>query len=153
MVAYGTKLAGISFEDAERDWFERRYAELDVGEGLLFRAEAVSYSYVIDADREEYGSTSPQLELFGYQVLRWTPHGATLKHVYSGARPKWVDLRPGAKQWASRTAREAVEQFRDRRQRQLYVLARQRRRAKAELNLAVRALHPVHTILQGAPGI
>lgn len=104
--------------------------------GWLIRAEVVSYSYVIDADREEYGSTAGAIELFAFPVARFTPHGATLKNIWSGARKRWVDLRPNAKQWASRTADDAVRQLMLRRERQLYVLARQTRRAQYELDLA-----------------
>jgi len=139
VIAYGTPI-GADLEAAERDWTERRLAGLDTKAGVLYRVEAVSYSYVVDADREEYGSTDPRLELFGYIVERWTPCGATLAHSWSGARRRWVNLDPGAKQWASRTCREAIEQFKRRRQGQLHILARQTRRAERELDLALCAL-------------
>lgn len=101
---------------------------------ILWRVEAVRYSYTVDADREEYGTTDPRLELFGLTVLRYTPHGATL-HEMSGCRRRWVDLRPGAKQYASRTVAEAVEQFASRRRAQIYILRRQLARAERELAL------------------
>jgi hypothetical protein len=100
----------------------------------LFRVEAVSYSYTVDADREEYGSTDPRLEAFALEVLRFTEHGATLREM-SGARNRWVNLRPGAKQYASRTVAEAVEQFASRRRAQIYILRRQLARAERELAL------------------
>ncbi len=139
-MAYGTKLA--DFSDLESAGAR---ALLSAGirrgpppHGVLYRVEAVSYSYVVNADYEEYGSTSPALEITAYYVRNWTPHGATLDDLYSGARRKWVDLRSGANEWASRTAREAVEQFAARRRRQLYILNRQVSRAKYELQLAER---------------
>lgn len=100
----------------------------------LFRVEAVSYSYTVDADREEYGSTEPRLEVFALEVLRWTEQGATLREM-SGARNRWVNLQPGAKQYASRTVAEAVEQFASRRRAQIYILQRQLRRAEEDLRL------------------
>lgn len=74
---------------------------------------------------------------------------ATLKNIWSGARPKWTDLRPGAKQWASRTAREAIEQLAERRRRQLWVLNRKVQRAEYDMKLAKRALEepPQETVL------
>lgn len=136
-MAYGTKLAYFAtIEDAERHALDCAYCPQGASPcGFLYRVEAVSYSYIIDADYEEYGSTAPALELQAYRVRNWTTYGATLS-IYSGARPKWVDLRPGAKQWASRSAREAVEQFAARRKRQLYVLEGQMLRARYELQLA-----------------
>ncbi len=137
-MAYGTKITGdFDKVQAEAIARESRYGD---PVGWLFRVEAVSYSYVVDADREEYGSTTPALEVQAYAVTRWTPCGATLRDIWSGAKPKWVDLRPGAKQWASRSVREAVEQLAERRRRQLYVLARQTRRAEYERDLAERML-------------
>lgn len=138
-IAGGTPLT-LDFDAAEQDWTARRLLFAGPVAGVLYRVEAVSYSYVVDADREEYGSTDPRLELFGFIVAKWTPHGATLAHAWSGARRRWVDLRPGAKQWASRTARDAVEQFAKRRRAQLYILARQTLRAEYDLQLAERLL-------------
>jgi hypothetical protein len=80
------------------------------------------------------------LEVHAYPVLRETPCGATLLNIWSGARPKWVDLREGAKQWASRSVREAVEQFAERRRRQVWILNRQVLRAEYERDLATRTL-------------
>jgi hypothetical protein len=100
----------------------------------LFRVEAVRYSQTIDADAELYGSTDPRLEVFPLRVHAWTQHGATLEE-WSGARRRWVDLRPEAKQYASRTVAEAVEQFAKRRRAQIYLVERQLRRAQDELRL------------------
>ena len=102
----------------------------------LFRIEAVSY-----AQSDEYGdfvrSSTPALEVSAYPVAKWTECGATLK-IWSGARPKWVDLRPG-KQWASRTIEEAVRQFEQRRARQIWILQRQLASAEYERKLAISA--------------
>lgn len=139
MPAYGTPLTADLLA-AEREWTEQSLAHIPHEKGVLYRVEVVSYSYVVDADRDEYGSTDPRLEMFGYVVHNWTPCGATLAHSWSGCKRRWVDLRPGAKQWASRTAREAVEQLAIRRERQLYILAKQTRRAQRELDLAAQLL-------------
>lgn len=105
---------------------------------LLFRVEAVRYSgcSLTEWGGEEYYTTAPRLEVFCFPVLRWTPYGATLEIVeLPGCRNKWVDLRSDAKQFASRTVQEAVDQFAERRRRQLYILARQQSRAEQELAL------------------
>lgn len=107
---------------------------------ILYRAEARSYAYCVDPDYDEWASTAPKLVIDEYEVLRWTPNGATLK-VMSGARHKWVDL-TGDRQWASRTREEAIDQFRLRRERQMYVLKRQLARAEYERQLAITASQP-----------
>lgn len=112
----------------------------DWGPDVLFRVEAVQYSYVADAEREEYRATDPKLEVFAFDVVKWTEHGATLD-TWSGARRRWVDLRPGAKQWASRTVDEALAKLAARRKRQLYILGKQVARAQREIDLCERALN------------
>ena len=102
---------------------------------LLFRVEAVRYSgCTLDQfGGENYYVTDSRLELFAFPVTRWTPCGATIVGV--AGRNKWCDLRPGAKQWASRTPRDALEQLVERRRRQIYILERQMARARSELDL------------------
>ena len=130
-MAYGAPLRWngetFDFDDAQK-------ACRHDGDLVLWRVEAVSYSYIVDAEHDEYGSTDPRLEVFSIPVLRWTLHGATLVRRV-GVRNQWVDLRPNASQWASRTPADALEQFRLRRQRQLYVLRKQIARAERELAL------------------
>lgn len=136
-LAYGTPLHQYAtLADAEAAAIARHAHYYTDPPGWLIRAEVVSYSYVVDADREEYGSTAGVIELWASPVERYTPCGATLADIWSGARKRWVDLRPGAKQWASPTAHEAVQQLLARRKRQLYVLSRQTRRAEYERDLA-----------------
>lgn len=110
--------------------------------GWLIRVEACRYSYILNAEYDEYGTTDPRLELFAFPVKRFTKHGATLNNIWSGARKRWVDLRPDAKQWASRTAADAIEQFADRRRRQLWILGKQIGRARNELLLAEQSRQP-----------
>lgn len=123
--------------------------------GLLFRISAVSYA-VSDA-WGDWSSTGPRLELDTHPVARWTPCGARLHYAEyaerAGAVGKWVDLRPGHKQWASRDPEEALRQFLARRRGQIHILERQLSRAKEEHDLASHALHPgenpLNTILEG----
>ena len=105
------------------------------GQGVLWRVEAVRYSgCTLDQfGGENYYVTDSRLELFAFPVTRWTPCGATIVGV--AGRNKWCDLRPSAKQWASRTPRDALEQLVERRRRQIYILERQTARARSELDL------------------
>lgn len=129
--AYGTPIPQTTDGPQCRVAESQALARTIPGE-YLFRVEAVSYSYTVDADREEYGSTEPRLEVFALEVLRWTEQGATLRYEWAGSRNRWVNLQPGAKQYASRTVAEAVEQFASRRRAQIYILQRQLRRAERE---------------------
>lgn len=128
-MAYGQPLKWngetFNFDEAQREAMRHNIA----GTEALWRVEAVRYSYTIDPDIEWYGVTDPALELFLISVKHWTEHGARL---FSG---KWVDLRDGAKQWASRTPAIALDQFALRRERQIYILEKQLARARDELAL------------------
>lgn len=128
-MAYGQPLkwdgATFNFDEAQSAAMRHNIA----GTEALWRVEAVRYSYIADAESERYDVTDPKLELFLVSVRRWTSHGARL---YSG---RWVDLRDGAKQWASRTPAQALDQFALRRERQIYILERQLARARNELAL------------------
>ena len=127
--AYG-EVVGADLEDAQRRAETRWAPWADVG--MLWRVEAVRYSAceLTVSGGEYYFTTEPRLEIFGEEVGKLTPCGARLR--YSG---RWVDLRDGAKQYASRTVAEAVAQFARRRKGQLYILARQTRRAQEDLSL------------------
>lgn len=105
--------------------------------GVLFRVEAVRYAgcQLTEWGGEDYYVTDPKLEVFAFWVHNWTEYGATLRDEWSGSRRRWVDLRSPGKQWASRTIGQAVEQFADRRRRQIWILKRQLRRARDELRL------------------
>lgn len=138
--AYGTPLQLDDLE-AATVLAQQRLAGDGDEVGVLFRVEAVRYAAIqpyadpVTGDGEWY-TTDPRLEVHAYWVYRWTEHGATLRYIEPRSfRPKWVDLRPGAKQWASRDVAEAVRQFAERRRRQIYVLKRQLARAERELAL------------------
>jgi len=60
-------------------------------------------------------------------------------------------LRAGAKQWASRSVREAIEQLQERRRRQIWVLERKLSRARDDHYLAERTL--LQSPLAGPPEI
>lgn len=126
---------GLDLADAQRRAEVRWAPWSDVG--VLWRVEAVRYSICTPPTRgwEGYLVTALRLEVFGEVVGKWTPFGARLR--YSS---KWVDLREGAKQYASRTVAEAVAQFAKRRRRQLYILAGQTRRAQEDAALAAHVL-------------
>lgn len=125
----------MTIEDAEaklraKPWW--RYRD----DMLLWRVVAQSYSYTIDADTDTYGSSDPQLELHPVDVLKWTPCGATINWPGNGRRKfRWVDLREDAKQFASRTPAEALDQFAAKCRRRIYVLQRKLARAEQELAL------------------
>lgn len=142
-LAYGTSVRDHpTLEDAGEAAIARHSHSYKDAAGWLLRADVVRYSYTVDADREEYGLTSGQIELWACPVLRWTQHGATLKDIWTGARQRWVDLRPGAKQWASRTAVDAVAELAERRRRQQYVLSRKLDRTREDLQIIHRLLEP-----------
>lgn len=124
-----------SIEEATNLAIERHNHYYTDVTGWLIRAEANRYSScTLDANGcEDYHTSGPQIELFAFPVLRFTPCGATLKDIWSGTRQRWVDLRPGAKQWASRTGREAIEQLLERRRRQVWVISRQIARANDDM--------------------
>lgn len=98
---------------------------------VLWRCDAKSYSYIIDADREEYGSTAPRIELTWHRVERRTPKGAYLNYTDERFVPLWARNRRFAN-----TPAEALADFIGRRKRQHYILNRQLRRCDYELELA-----------------
>lgn len=147
-LAYGIALRDhATIEGAEAAAIARHSHYYTDVAGWLIRADVVRYSHTVDADREEYGITSGQIELWAFPVERWTQHGATMKDIWSGSRRRWVDLRPGAKQWASRTALEAVAQLDERRRRLIYVLERKLDRARDDRQIVQSLL----TLEQKAP--
>lgn len=138
--AYGTPVRDYaSLEDAQDAAIKRHSHYYTNSPGWLLRADVVSYAYCIDPEGDYWGSTAGRVELFAFPVKRFTPHGATLREIWSGARERWVDLRPG-KQWASRTAEEAIRQLAERRRRHLYILSGKTKRAEYDRDLAERTL-------------
>lgn len=145
-LAYGTRITA-DLEAAEQAAIAKHSHYYTEAVGWVFRAEAVRYAAIqpyadpVTGDGEWY-TTAPRVELFAFPVVRWTPCGATIKNIWGRRYSTFVDLRPGRKQYASRTAREAVEQLVERRRRQLYILNRQIARAKEEKRVAERLLNP-----------
>lgn len=92
------------------------------GEDVLWRCEPKQYSYVIDADREEYGVTTPRLEMTWHHVSKRTPFGA-----WVGSR--WINLQ-AAKKWATETPEEALEQLRHRNKSLVRILTNRLRTAE-----------------------
>lgn len=95
------------------------------GADVLWRCEVNRYSYVIDADRDEYGTTDPRVELRWYYVERRTPKGAWLAGQFV--------LLSHRKRFAAPTAEEALADFAGRRERQIYILEKNLRKAQSEL--------------------
>lgn len=133
---YGVSLhhyTDLSVAEAEADARDKHARYYTDAVGWLYRCVANSY-----ATADEWGdwrSTGPRLELFAFPVVRWTPKGAWIKDIH-GRRPLNVLVglsNPHHKQYASRTALEAVDQLRERRRRQVWVLGRQLARAQEEM--------------------
>lgn len=78
---------------------------------------------MIDADREEYGSTLPRLEAMWLEVTKTTPKG-----VWLGDRFVLRDVR---KRFACPTLHEALESFVARKDRQIRILSNQLSSAQA----------------------
>jgi hypothetical protein len=97
------------------------------GVDVLYRAEAVRYSYIIDADADRYGVSFPVLKIHWYRVTKRTPKGAWIE--------KGFILLSARKKWACNTKEEAIESFRVRRKRQIGILLSQLRRAQEDLSL------------------
>ncbi|AEI71029.1 hypothetical protein [EBPR siphovirus 2] len=104
------------------------------GQDVLWRCEAKRYSYVVDADREEYGVTDPRLELRWFRVAKRTPKGAHVAYATTEAGGTYVGLSRN-KAFARNTIDEAVRDFKERRKRQIAILKGQLSRARYELAL------------------
>lgn len=100
-----------------------------------YRYEVRRYSVVIDAEREEYGVSSPKLELLTFDVIRETPKGY------------WIDTYFGDTRWVSKTSRkrfaypskeEALEGFINRKKAHLKHCQSRLDRAKSDLREAQR---------------
>ena len=105
------------------------YGKPKEGEDVLYRLEAQRYSYVIDADREEYGTTAPRLEMHFYFVTKRTPKGAWIGNQFV--------LLSASKRFACNTVEEAIESFIARKRKQIKILEAQLSRAQTELNLTI----------------
>lgn len=95
---------------------------------VVWRCEARSYSVVLDAEAELYGSSSPVLEMSWYPIQRRTPKGAWVQGKFIRFTAK--------RRWASPTEEDALMDFRARRRVQVSILSNRLARAKAELVLA-----------------
>lgn len=105
----------------------------------LYRCEARSYSYVIDAEMELYGSTSPVLEIYTHEVLKRTPCGAWIRWGGAGKGRKFVRL-TAAKQYASEDISTAISNYVFRKKRHIKILKGQLRDAEYGMDLATHAL-------------
>lgn len=93
------------------------YGRPPEGLDVWWRVEARSYSIVIDAEREEYGSTRPRLEAQWFEVVKTTPKGVWIAGRFC--------LRDARKRFACPTLHEAIESFVARKDRQIRILSNQ----------------------------
>ncbi|TYO65443.1 hypothetical protein FXV83_16035 [Bradyrhizobium hipponense] len=100
---------------------------------VLWRCEAQRYSYVVDADREEYGVTDPRLELRWYPVDRRTPKGAWCCGEFV--------LLTAFKKKFSESEADAIHDFQARKRKHIKILTNQLKRAEADLALTEPKTH------------
>lgn len=99
----------------------------------FYRIEARSYSYVVDAEREEYGVTPPRLELDRFKVVKETPRGHWVR-AYPFGPQTWVS-KTATKRLCHPTLSEALEAYRQRKLAFLRHAQAKLRRAERELEL------------------
>lgn len=118
---------------------EARWRGADVSQGFLYRFEETSYSVVIDADREEYGSRT-DIELYAYPIVRRTPQGHTILTGGSitGNPTRWVSDHT-VKQFACPTIDKAKASYIARKKKQARIYEA---RAKKARYLAAKAAIP-----------
>lgn len=126
------------------------YGEPPEGVDVLWRCDARTYSTVIDADRELYGSTPPRIELRWFCVSKRTAKGAWISEFYplGGDAPtdKWRFVPLWARnRFAGNTKAGAIDDFIGRRKRQRHVLMRQLGRCEYELEIAETAAKDART--------
>ncbi len=144
---YGTEVRAGRIDEAEASAIARHSHYYTDALGWLFRAEANRYAAIqpyadpISGDGAWY-TTDPKIELFAFPVVRWTPCGARIRNIWRSRERDWVDLREGHKQWASRTAHEAIEQLAERRRRMVWVLGKKIDRAREDMRIANLVLDP-----------
>jgi hypothetical protein len=108
------------------------YLEDPATEDHLIRCEARRRSITLDAELELYGTSPPSLEFYRFKILKRTPKGAWI-NSFEGKR---FVLLTAAKQYASSTQAEAVNQLRSRKRWRIKILSRQLKDAKEDLALA-----------------
>lgn len=101
----------------------------------LYRYEAQSYSMVIDAQLEIYGSTGPKLELREYPIVAITPKGKWIG--WFGSKDRWVSD-TSRKRFAHETKEDALKAYKIRKERYVKHCEARLERAKKELLLVDR---------------
>lgn len=119
------------------------YGQPPAGVDVLWRCEAKRYSYVIDAEAEEYGISDPRLELRYHDVVKRTERGAYIRAQHYTHPPLLLVRLWANKAFARNTVDEAVKDFIARRKRQIAILEGQLNRAKVELALTTDAGGPL----------
>lgn len=105
----------------------------------LYRYKAQRYSVVIDADREQYGVSDPQLCLETYLVEKETPCGYWINCWGCLSGKRWVS-KTTTKRFAHSTKEGALQAFLRRKKAHVKHAAAALRGAEQELRLAEQAL-------------
>ena len=138
-IKFNMKIAGDldrAQAEADKKFYQTKHEE---HAGIAYRVEAVRYAghnpYATPHGGEDY-ITDPCLELFTFNITHNTPKGFMLENQGTvSSNRRWVPDDKYAKQWASRTPEQALDQFRTRRQLQIRILKKQLARAEKELSL------------------
>jgi len=105
---------------------------LDIGSEYLIRCETKRYSYTIDADLDQYGTTPPQLVHYHYKIVKRTRCGAWID---TGIDNKFV-LLTARKKYACETECEALESLLARKHRHARILRHKLQDVEEDIALA-----------------
>jgi len=125
-MAYQTAWNGMLRADEVRKLAEQREERFgtDKGLGFAYRFEEVSYSTIIDAEAEIYGSRL-ELELRAYFIQKKTPKGFWIEDErvlsFDGSQSLRFINNDWNKRFACPTLEEAIESFKARKQRQIRI--------------------------------
>ncbi len=105
----------------------------------FYKVYAQSYSVIIDAEREEYGSSPLYLKEAVYKVVKVTPKGVWIDYQCDIARgrPHFVRL-DSRKKFAYPTREQALDGFIAKKRRHVSILSAQHDDALQALNMALR---------------
>lgn len=104
----------------------------------MYRYETRSYSIVIDADMDIYGSSGPKLILKEFFITAKTPKGCWIGY-FKGSKDFWVSD-TSRKRKAHRTKEEALAAYKIRKTAYVKHATARLARAKAELKLSEKVL-------------
>lgn len=144
--SWGNNALDKAAEDA-RTRASRWYPDDREYHGWAYRVVDNDYSYIVDAEREEYG-VETKLEIVAFPIIKATGTGFRIRRGGTEEQPetRWVSD-SWNKQWASRTPEEAVRSLIARRKRQARIYESRAKKAKHVAQKAERLLTPERTIL------